>query len=373
VIEVAILSKRSTNNLDAIRSVSTKSEPSYHASYSLSDLTALPVSHSIRSQGKVKDAESNNSFQYDLEDEFVVAPSESLEDWIENDTHLSTQPSPPSKAASEHTLTPPRKDIDSNKDYLVEFLRPPLGLTLARGKDGSAEVTKIKADGQATALGIMVGDTIISVADVKVNSYHEAMATIDKSTYPLTLILERGAVHALLHQTGNAVLKGSTIITSTIRDELGLAKKSILDVPASERLANRSSEKAKEGIISSKDNRSTAFRKPSKRTLPIDPANEKEYDVTFTEVGSRLTSYSKTISLMVLMQGELGLRLEEQFVGAAAVSVVVQVSANSQAHVKGVHMNSFVVGMNGEYFISHAHTIACLKHTRPIRVRFARR
>ena len=81
--------------------------------------------------------------------------------------------------------------------------------------------------------------------------------------------------------------------------------------------------------------------------------------------------------------GPLGMRLEEKAValnaagggggGLKYVSVVVQVTDGGAAHRQGVGDGCLVLGVNGERFISHAHTVATLKHgRRPVQVRFRR-
>ena len=69
-------------------------------------------------------------------------------------------------------------------------------------------------------------------------------------------------------------------------------------------------------------------------------------------------------------QGELGARIEERG-GAVPMSVIVSVSDKGQAAAKGVTIGCTIVGINGERFLSHAHTISTLKHAkRPLTVRF---
>jgi predicted metalloprotease with PDZ domain len=52
------------------------------------------------------------------------------------------------------------------------------------------------------------------------------------------------------------------------------------------------------------------------------------------------------------------------------VSVVTNVLSGGQAELAGVEVGCTVVGVNGERFISHAHTIATLQHgKRPIKMR----
>ena len=69
-------------------------------------------------------------------------------------------------------------------------------------------------------------------------------------------------------------------------------------------------------------------------------------------------------------QGDLGMRIQERG-GLVPQSVVVGVEPEGQAAANGVSVGCTVVGVNGELFISHAHTVSTLKHAkRPVSVRF---
>ena len=95
-------------------------------------------------------------------------------------------------------------------------------------------------------------------------------------------------------------------------------------------------------------------RMTTKRALDAQPGSHLDFDVVFTDLG------------------EIGARLEERG-GMTPVSVVVNVVENSQAAAKGVTIGCTVVGINGEKFLSHAHTVSTLKHARrPVTVRFRR-
>jgi predicted metalloprotease with PDZ domain len=51
--------------------------------------------------------------------------------------------------------------------------------------------------------------------------------------------------------------------------------------------------------------------------------------------------------------------------------VVTSVTPAGESHRLGLTVGCIVVGINGEKFISHAHTVASLKHSkRPFTVRF---
>jgi len=69
--------------------------------------------------------------------------------------------------------------------------------------------------------------------------------------------------------------------------------------------------------------------------------------------------------------GELGMRLEERGdYRLVPVSVVTSLVPCSQAEAAGVVVGCTVVGVNGERYINHAHTVATLKHgRRPVKLR----
>ena len=80
------------------------------------------------------------------------------------------------------------------------------------------------------------------------------------------------------------------------------------------------------------------------------PDDANEYDVVFED-------------------GPLGFRLEERG-GLVAVSLVTSVDAAGPAAAAGVRAGDVVLGVNGERYLSHAHTAATLKHgRRPVELR----
>jgi C-terminal processing protease CtpA/Prc len=143
--------------------------------------------------------------------------------------------------------------------------------------------------------------------------------------------------------------------------QIGIGQKdeSILRSPTYLRLSGRHAAAQREYIAqveaaqqwSSPQDKAT--RMSTKRALDTVPSSDLEFDVSFVE-------------------GELGARLEERG-GLHPVSVVVSVTENGQAASKGVSVGCSIVGINGERFLSHAHTVSTLKHAkRPLTVRFRR-
>ena len=53
--------------------------------------------------------------------------------------------------------------------------------------------------------------------------------------------------------------------------------------------------------------------------------------------------------------------------------MITNIQKDGISHSLGLTLGCIVIGINGEKFISHAHTVATLKHSkRPITVRFKR-
>jgi len=152
-------------------------------------------------------------------------------------------------------------------------------------------------------------------------------------------------------------------MASRLMSQIGLQKdESILRSPQQQylRLSGRHAAARREQIAelesaaeASGGGKKAGARMTTKRVLESSLGSELEFDTVFTD-------------------GEIGARFEERG-GVNPVSVVVNVTENSQAASKGVSIGCTVVGINGERFISHAHTISTLKHAkRPLTVRFRR-
>lgn len=85
-----------------------------------------------------------------------------------------------------------------------------------------------------------------------------------------------------------------------------------------------------------------------------------------------MSNYLFVSFVCLIVKGELGLRIEESD-GTPSVSVVTNVTVLEQANRKGVDVGSVIIGINREAFMSHAHTVSTLKHSkRPLIVRFRR-
>jgi hypothetical protein len=157
------------------------------------------------------------------------------------------------------------------------------------------------------------------------------------------------------------VAEGSKVFVKTVADQLGYKKESLLRTPVARKLANNKTTVLKdhrEAMRMSKDSNADSLirddiaKMSTRKWLPAE-CGPSEFDVSFGE-------------------GELGCRLEER-VALTTESVVSAVASDGQAAAKGVIVGCTVVGVSGELFLSHAHTIATLRHSkRPVVVRFKR-
>lgn len=137
--------------------------------------------------------------------------------------------------------------------------------------------------------------------------------------------------------------------------QIGIQKEeSILRSPAYLRLSGRHAAAKREHLVEAEElglKPKASARMSTKKSLEHTPNSDLEFDAVFEE-------------------GEIGARFEERG-GLNPVSVVVAVAPKGQAETKGVSIGCTVVGISGEKFLSHAHTVSTLKHAkRPLTVRF---
>jgi len=307
------------------------------------------------------------------EDEFVVSDaSNSFEAWMEDEeiemkglggTTNTTQSRTASTTTTNTpttitTTTPPNRRTHLATDFRVTFPEPPMGLTITKNFAGAAEVTRLTPNGQAIQRGVVLGDLLVGIGCQWVRGYEEAMYLLPQQHYPLDIVFRRGLRHSFV-QTGNTLVRGSQIVARNLMDQLGIQKSpSLLHSPTPRKLSSRHTiaRKAQQIIggsdaAESTEDLSAVSRMSTKKALPVLPEGIKEFDVCFEE-------------------GELGCRLEEQ-IGIVKGSIVTSVTEGGQAKLKGICIGCVVVGVNQEYFISHAHTVATLKHAkRPVFVRF---
>lgn len=67
----------------------------------------------------------------------------------------------------------------------------------------------------------------------------------------------------------------------------------------------------------------------------------------------------------------MGFRVEERMVGSNLCTIVTDVTDKGEGKIKGLSVNSILVGINFEPYLSHAHSVATLKYAkRPVVIRF---
>jgi hypothetical protein len=80
-------------------------------------------------------------------------------------------------------------------DYRVTFACAPLGLTLETCCDrkgvSAITVTKLVPGGQAGALGVIVGDALVGIENMWVESLEHALSQLGQVRYPVTLVFRR--------------------------------------------------------------------------------------------------------------------------------------------------------------------------------------
>jgi C-terminal processing protease CtpA/Prc len=320
---------------------------------------------------------NNNHINYAIEDtegkceDFVVTNSDSvdLDDWINNDSAISnsltidkTGGAVTGKPINSEYVDLDYIDNSSNNnshagsvlnngtDYTVVFAVPKLGLTLSKNLAGNGEVTKITTLGQAEKLGVVLGDLLLGINGNNVRGYDDAMSILPNCDYPLSITFRRGMRHSLLN-TGETIVQGSKLVATKTMELFGIKKEeSILQAKTEKKFSNKHSMNGNPNASHSPEGLS-GNKMTTKKMLEGNISSKDEFDVSFDE-------------------GELGARFEERD-GIIPVSVVTNITEHGQAKIKGVKVGCIILGVNGEKFISHAHTVATLKHAkRPVIVRF---
>jgi S1-C subfamily serine protease len=209
--------------------------------------------------------------------------------------------------------------------------------------------------------GICDGLYVVGINTGWIKGYDEAMATLSLNNYPIALVFRRGGKSMLMKAAGS-VANGSKVFVKSVANQLGFKKESLLTTPVVRKLANTKTtvrkeyneavEKATKGSKGEPLVSGDVTKMSTRKWLPAE-CGPSEFDVSFDE-------------------GELGCRLEER-VALTTDSVVTAVASDGQAAAKGLRIGCTVVGVSGELFLSHAHTIATLRHSkRPVLVRFKR-
>ena len=201
----------------------------------------------------------------------------------------------------------------------VEFMSPPLGVTISMNSLGQAEVTKVKAGGNADALGVCVGDVCIKVELQELLVYEDVMTAIKSAVFPLSITLRRlGSRTSSPAMVPQSLSQSLSVESSHINN--------IVKMPANDSF--------------NQEDRS--------KCIPYDHV-DKIFDIEFVE-------------------HDIGMIVEESNV---KYSIVKKLLEGSPAHKAGCVEGSLIIGVNGEPFVSHSHIVDKIRNaTRPLSIRF---
>ena len=234
-----------------------------------------------------------------------------------------TAPPPPAPPPPPDSPPTPKRKPPEPEVLEASFGPGPLGLTVDRNINGAPCVTRVAADGQAAKAGVRVGDVVVALNGTREPAYEAVVRDLPALPRPTLLKFRRPQQIVI-----DDALKPSPTKPPPVTRARGPAFNG----------------KGSKVFTDELDDGST-----TKVGLPS-PDDANEYDVTFES-------------------GPLGFRLEERG-GLVAVSLVTSVDAAGQAAAAGVRAGDVVLGVNGERYLSHAHTAATLKHgRRPVELR----
>ncbi|KAJ8599166.1 hypothetical protein CTAYLR_008566 [Chrysophaeum taylorii] len=220
----------------------------------------------------------------------------------------------------------------------AEFDEGPLGFSIERdGLAREARVSKVAPGGQAAAAGVAVGDVVVALGSRETPTYDVVVATLPLLPRPLVIKFKK-------------------------RDGPPAAR----SAPSRAAFPLRNTKKnpplaATPPVAAAAGGFGASFRESiTVPDVPRDPTSTKhslgefqddcEFDATFDD-------------------GPLGMRIEERS-GLVPITVVTHVDDTGQAYEAGVRVGCVVIGLNGERYLSHAHTTATLRHAkRPVHVR----
>jgi hypothetical protein len=245
-----------------------------------------------------------------------------------------------------------------------------MGFTLSKTEGGRAVVTKVAPAGQAVLGGVKLGDAVVSLDHQSFVLYDLIMARFPFLPRPLVVGF-RKKMEGLGSEGGGkgrrkggregAFLEGGKAAGSGGEGGKAFAGGFGKSMQALQRGTNTTSGSSSS---SSSSSRSSGSNRPvgggcglTTKICLRDKPGTGEFDTCFAD-------------------GPLGMRLEEMALtsregGLRYVCQVLQVTPGGAAEKEGVVDGCMVVGVNGERFISHAHTVATLKHgKRPVVVRF---
>jgi len=242
-----------------------------------------------------------------------------------------------------------------------------MGFTLSKAEGGRAVVTKVAPAGQAVLGGVRLGDAVVSLDHQQFILYDVIMARFPFLLRPLVVGFRKkmeglgsggGGGGGGRGGGGGGGRKGGRegVLTTTFSEG---GKAFAGGFGKSMQVLQRGT-----NTTSSSSSNSSGSSRPvgggcglTTKICLRDQPGTGEFDTCFAA-------------------GPLGMRLEEMALtsregGLRYVCQVLQVTPGGAAEKEGVVDGCVVVGVNGERFISHAHTVATLKHgKRPVVMRF---
>eukprot|EP00635_Sarcinochrysidales_sp_CCMP3193_P014145 CAMPEP_0118889448 /NCGR_PEP_ID=MMETSP1166-20130328/371_1 /TAXON_ID=1104430 /ORGANISM="Chrysoreinhardia sp, Strain CCMP3193" /LENGTH=565 /DNA_ID=CAMNT_0006828039 /DNA_START=115 /DNA_END=1812 /DNA_ORIENTATION=- len=275
-----------------------------------------------------------------------------------------------SSSEVEHKEKGPGDDDDQDDDeevlcFKIDFGgaaadEAPMGFSIERDADGRARVSRVAPGGRAAGLGVKVDDVVTTLNSRDAPTYDNVVDTLPFLEKPIVVGLRRNKKQRedrRCPEGDNG--DGATTSAASMSSVLGLRpKRALASRPPSGHysagnLGARLKSTGNLGLASATDDDDDVFPGGlvgTKKLLDPDLTDDREFDVRFDD-------------------GPLGMRIEERL-GLVPVTVVTHVDPKGQAFTRGVRVGCTVQGLNGERYLSHAHTAATLRHgKRPIDAR----
>lgn len=233
-----------------------------------------------------------------------------------------------------------------DETFLCEFddASLPMGFSIERDDATcAARVSKVAPGGKAAATGVAIGDIVVGLGNRQTPTYDVVIATLP--LLPKPLVVKFARPHQPTKLEPNAVSKPPHLEPDRPVFKSTKSKVALSTVPP---------------VATGSGGYGNSFRRHAEILTVPDPnarrslgayEDDREFDVEFSD-------------------GPLGMRIEERS-GLVPITVVTHCDHDGQAFKHGVRLGCVVIGLNGEKYLSHAHTTSTLKFAkRPVRVRF---
>ena len=229
-----------------------------------------------------------------------------------------------------------------------------LGFSIEKDSFGRARVSRVAPGGRAACLGVKVDDVVVSLNNRDAFTYDVVVQTLPLLEKPIVAGLRREGRKQRFTTTTHhepPVAKSANLFSARPPKPLGAQRSSSNNAAGHFGARLNGKEHFYQDDDESDDDIFASLpRAGTKKVLAPKLADKKEFDVVFDD-------------------GPLGMRIEER-IGLVALTVVTHVDPKGQAKKKGVTVGCTVQGLNGEKYLSHAHTAATLRHARrPIAAR----